>query len=105
MMRIVETTTDQVKIAENITSLIISSQLSPCVQITDKIKSSYIWKGEIVNSEEYVIKIKTIEKNIEKISSIIKEKSNYDVPEVTSYDLRIEDEEYENWFNEKMKIT
>ena len=27
----------------------------------------------------------------------IKEKSNYDVPEVISYDFRIEDKKYENW--------
>ena len=56
----------------------------------------------MVSSKEYTVKIKTVEKHINEISSIIKEKSNYNVPEVISYAFRIEDEKYENWFNENI---
>ena len=99
MFKIIETSTDKLIIAEKISQSIINSKLSPCVQIIDGIKSYYIWKNKIVSSNEYTIKIKTVENHINKISLIIKEKSNYDVPEVISYDFRIEDKEYENWFN------
>jgi periplasmic divalent cation tolerance protein len=102
MIRIVETTTDQVKIAEKISTSIINLKLSPCVQIVDKVRTFYIWKDEMVSSEEYVIKIKTIEKNIEKISSIIIKESNYDIPEVISYGFEIESKDYEDWFNENI---
>jgi len=102
MFKIVETSTDKLIIAEIISKSIINSKLSTCVQIIDGIKSYYIWKNKIVSSNEYTIKIKTIENHINKISSIIKEKSNYDVPEVISYEFRIEDKEYENWFNENI---
>ena len=102
MFRIIETTTDQLMIAEKISKSIIDSKLSTCVQIIDGVKSYYIWKDKIVSSNEYTIKIKTVENNINKISSIIKEKSNYDVPEIISYDFRMEDEEYEKWFNENI---
>ena len=102
MFRIIETTTDQLMIAEKISKSIIDSKLSTCVQIIDGVKSYYIWKDKIVSSNEYSIKIKTVENNINKISSIIKEKSNYDVPEIISYDFRMEDEEYEKWFNENI---
>ena len=102
MFRIIETTTDQLVIAEKISQSIIDSKLSPCVQIIDGVKSNYIWKDKIESSNEYTIKIKTVENHINKISSIIKEKSNYDVPEVISYDFRIENEEYEKWFNENI---
>ena len=102
MFRIIETTTDQLKIAEKISKSIKDSKLSTCVQIIDGVKSYYIWIDKIVSSNEYTIKIKTVENNINKISSIIKEKSNYDVPEIISYDFRMEDEEYEKWFNENI---
>ena len=102
MFRIIETTTDQLVIAEKISKSIIDSKLSTCVQIIDGVKSYYIWKDKIVSSNEYTIKIKTVENNINKISSIIREKSNYDVPEVISYDFRIEDEAYKKWFNENI---
>jgi len=102
MFRIVETTTDKLIIAEKMSKTIIYSKLSTCVQIIDGVKSYYIWKDKIVSSNEYIIKIKTVQNNINKISDIIKEKSNYDVPEVISYDIRIDDEEYEKWFNESI---
>jgi periplasmic divalent cation tolerance protein len=102
MFKIIETSTDKLLIAEKISQSIIDRKLSPCVQIIDGIKSYYIWKNKIVSSNEYTIKIKTVENYINKISLIIKEKSNYDVPEVISYDFRIEDKEYENWFNENI---
>ena len=100
MFKIIETSTDKLLIAEKISQSIIDRKLSPCVQIIDGIKSYYIWKNKIVSSNEYTIKIKTVENHINKISLIIKEKSNYDVPEIISYDFRIEDKKYENWFNE-----
>jgi len=102
MFRIIETTTDSIAVAEMISESIINSKLSPCVQIIDAVKSNYIWKDKIESSNEYTIKIKTVEDHINKISSIIKKKSNYDVPEIISYEFRIEDEDYEDWFNENI---
>ena len=104
MFRIIETTTDQLMVAEKISQSIISSKLAPCIQIIDSVKSNYIWKDTIESSNEYIIKIKTVENHINKISSIIKEESNYDVPEIISYDFMIEDEGYEKWFNENISI-
>ena len=68
-------------------SAIINNKLSPCVQIIDIVKSTYIWKGKIESSNEYTIKIKTVVKNMPQIFSIIKQKSNYDVPEIITYDF------------------
>lgn len=102
MFRIIETTTDSIKVAEKISHSIISSKLSPCIQIIDAVKSNYIWKNEVESSNEYTIKIKTTVSHINKISSIIKKISNYDVPEIISYEFRVEDKEYEDWFNENI---
>ena len=72
MFRIIETTTDSITVAEMISESIIKSKLSPCVHIIDAVTSNYIWKDKIESSNEYTIKIKTVEGYIDRISSIIK---------------------------------
>ena len=98
MFRIIETTTDDIQIAKSISQSIIKNKLSPCVQIIRPAKSTYVWEGEIESVDEYTIKVKTLERHIYKISSIIKNKSNYDIPEIISYSFNIENDEYKDWF-------
>lgn len=98
MFRIIETTTDDIQIAKSISQSIIKNKLSPCVQIIRPAKSTYVWEGEIESVDEYTIKVKTLERHIYKISSVIKNKSNYDIPEIISYSFNIENDEYKDWF-------
>lgn len=98
MFRIIETTTDDIQIAKSISQSIIKNKLSPCVQIIRPAISTYVWEGEIESVDEYTIKVKTLERNIYKISSVIKNKSNYDIPEIISYSFNIENDEYKDWF-------
>ena len=98
MFRIIETTTDDIQIAESICQSIIKRKLSPCVQIIEPVKSTYIWEDKIESISEYTVKIKSIERHINEISSIIIDTSNYDVPEIISYKFKIENVEYGDWF-------
>jgi len=102
MFRIIETTTDDIQIAKTISQSILERKLSPCVQIINSVKSSYIWQDKIESKDEYTLKIKTMDKHVYEISSIIKDKSNYDVPEIISYQFKIENDEYEDWFLENV---
>lgn len=98
MFRIIETTTDDIQIAKSISQSIIKNKLSPCVQIIRPAKSTYVWEGEIESVDEYTIKVKTLERHIYKVSSVIKNKSNYDIPEIISYSFNIENDQYKDWF-------
>jgi len=102
MFTIIETTTDDIQIAKSISQSIIKNKLSPCVQIIRPAKSTYVWEGEIESVDEYTIKVKTLERHIYKVSSVIKNKSNYDIPEIISYSFNIENDEYEEWFLENV---
>jgi periplasmic divalent cation tolerance protein len=102
MFRIIETTTDDIQIANSISQYIVKNKLSPCVQIIRPAKSTYVWEGEIKSVDEYTLKIKTVSKHAYEVSSIIKDKSNYDVPEIISYRFSIENDEYEEWFLENV---
>ena len=52
MFRIIETTTDDIQIANSISQSIIKNKLSPCVQIIRPANSTYIWEGEIESVDE-----------------------------------------------------
>ena len=46
-IKIIITTTDSDKIANNIAEYLVKDNLSPCVQITPNIQSIYKWKGKL----------------------------------------------------------
>ena len=98
MYKIICTTTDSKNIAENISKEVINSKLSPCAQIINNIKSYYIWNNELKNQREYLIQIKTKSSNLDLIKNIILDNHNYDIPEIISYDMNIENDSYKDWF-------
>ena len=102
MIVIIETTTDEMKNAEILSKLLIDKKLSPCIQISREIKSFYNWKGKIDSSDEFLVKIKTIQNNCSKITELIKKNSNYEIPEIIMYEGEILSNEYSTWFHENI---
>ena len=51
------------------------------------------------DTKEILVRIKTHKDLIDEICSKVKKMHNYDVPELISYDLNIESNEYKKWFN------
>ena len=64
-IKIIITTTDSDKIANNIAECLVKDNLSPCVQIVSNIKSFYSWEGKLDESCEILLLIKTIPENLE----------------------------------------
>ena len=55
-MIVIETSSDSKKVLTKLSKIIISNKLSPCVNIS-KIKSTYIWKENVVEQKEYKLSI------------------------------------------------
>ena len=102
MFIIMETTTDSKELAKNISTKILDKKLSPCIQI-HKIESRYIWQNKAFDENEYLVKIKTIVENKKSVVKIIKDLSNYDVPEIISFNFNMENEDYKKWFFDSLK--
>ena len=102
IFRIIETTTDSKKIAKKITKIILEKGFSPCVQIIDLVNSNYIWKQKLVSTNEYVLKIKSTSDNVKLIRDVIKANTNYEIPEIVSYEFSIENDEYSDWFSKSI---
>ena len=101
MYILIKTSTDSIDIANSISSTILNQNLAPCTQIY-KTESKYIWNKKITKSYEYIVEIKTITKYKNKVSNIIKEIHNYDIPEIISLNMNILNEDYKEWFNENI---
>ena len=99
-IKIIQTTTDSIKIAESISELLVNNNASPCVQIISNVKSVYRWKNKLEQSSEILLLIKTIPEKIQKCKDIILKHHNYDVPEIILIDCYILEDDYQDWFIE-----
>ena len=99
-IKIIQTTTDSIRIAESISELLVNNNFSPCVQIISNVKSVYRWKNKLEKSSEIILLIKTIPAKIQQCKDIILRHHNYDVPELFILDGDIIEDEYESWFIE-----
>ena len=99
-IKIIQTTTDSIKIAESISEILVNNNSSPCVQIISNVQSIYQWKDKIEHSSEILLLIKTIPENVQKCKNIILKHHNYDTPEFIVLDGYILEDDYQAWFIE-----
>ena len=99
-IKIIQTTTDSIKIAESISELLVNNNASPCVQIISNVKSVHQWKDKVEHSTEILLLIKTIPEKIQQCKDIILKHHNYDIPELIVLDGDIIEDDYQAWFIE-----
>lgn len=97
-IKIIITSTDSDKIANNIAEYLVKDNLSPCVQVIPNVQSAYKWKDKLEKSDEILLFIKTIPENLEDCKKIILKYHNYDVPEIIISNGEILNDEYRDWF-------
>lgn len=85
--------------AVNISKHLLNKRLVACTNIFP-IRSMYWWKKEIVDENEYVILVKSIEKHFETIKKEVKEIHSYDIPCIVKMDSEA-NKEYVNWVEEE----
>jgi len=87
---------------KRIAKILVENKLAACVNIIQKIFSIYWWKGKIEEDNEYLLIIKTIEENSEKIIQKINEVHSYDTPECIGFKIDRGSEKYLNWIKENV---
>ena len=97
-IKIIITTTDSDKTANDIAKYLVKDNLSPCVQITSNINSVYKWKDQLEKSDEILLLIKTVPENVENCMKLILKYHNYDVPEIVVTNGEILNDAYRDWF-------
>ena len=89
--------------AKDLATEIVENRLAACVNVIDKVRSVYRWKGKITNDEEALLVIKTATKKVENLIKYVKENHSYDIPEVVSLNIAEGNPDYLDWLDEETK--
>ena len=92
-----------IKSARRIVSHLLKKRLIACANFFP-IKSSYWWKGKIVNSSEIVSILKTRKGNWKKLKAEVEKIHPYEVPCIMKFVVEA-NESYENWIWTETKQT
>jgi periplasmic divalent cation tolerance protein len=86
--------------AKSIANILTEKRLAACCNIIPSIHSIYCWKGEIEESEESLMMIKTTQKKYEQLEKEIKMIHSYSVPEIIATKLETGSSAYIDWIIE-----
>lgn len=86
--------------ARRLSREIISNQLAACINILPAVESYFSWEGQITQSNEVCVFIKTREELWKNIRDYICEKASYTVPSLLSWRVLFGANSYLDWIAE-----
>ena len=101
---IVLTTAGSIDEAEKIAETLVDEKLAACVNLMDRCKSIYRWKGRIVRDNEVLMVAKTHRSRLERLTERVSELHSYEVPEVIAVELSSGSRVYLDFLKEAMDI-
>ncbi len=99
---IVITLCDQEEIANNIVDTLLEKKLVAGSQMT-KVNSKYWWNNKLEECIEYKLEFRTKESRLNEIEKEIKKIHNYEVAEISSYEIKNASKEFLSWIDENIK--
>ncbi len=88
--------------ARQLAHALVQERLAACVNRLKGIESVYRWLGNVEESEEDLLIIKTTEDLFERLKSRIRELHSYSVPEIIALPILHGNEDYLSWLGEQV---
>jgi periplasmic divalent cation tolerance protein len=85
---------------QHIARALLERRLVACVNIVGPIESIYRWKGEVENSQEFLMMIKTESEKFEAVKEAIRSLHSYEVPEIVQIPIENGLPSYLTWISE-----
>lgn len=98
---IITTLSDNLDIINKIQKELLEKHLVSGCQISE-VNSTYWWNNIINKSKEYKLEVRTLEKLFSEIELIIKHNHNYEVPEISYYEIN-GNKEIIDWIKDNTK--
>jgi periplasmic divalent cation tolerance protein len=99
---VVVSTTDTLKLAKEIAAALIEDHAAACVNIIPGIHSVYRWEGKVIEDEEFLLLIKSVEEKFEAIRSKICSMHTYQTPEIIALPITAGDTNYLDWLRKQL---
>lgn len=97
------TTVPDPRAARKIAEGLVVRRLAACVNVVDRVRSFYRWKGRLARSAESLLIIKTSKKNCSGIKKFLKAVHPYDLPELIALPVVWGSKEYLTWVEKSVK--
>lgn len=85
--------------AQDIARKLVEQRLAAGVSITAPVTSIYRWKGKVFNETEYMLVIRTLERNFPAVEKLVRENHSYELPELLAIPIVSGEKEYLNWLS------
>jgi periplasmic divalent cation tolerance protein len=83
--------------ALRIANTLVAERLAACANVVASVRSIYRWKGEICDSEERLMIIKTRSALFPALEERIRKLHSYEVPEIVAYPIVVGSADYLQW--------
>ena len=84
--------------AEALAAAIVEARLAACVQI-QRVRSLYVWQGELHREPEWVLQIKTLHTRYAALEAFIRERHSYQTPEIVQVPTTAGSADYLRWLD------
>lgn len=95
--RLLLTTVDNRKLADQLAHQIVELRLAACVNIIDRVHSVYRWKSNVETAEEILLMVKTSAERVPLLKEKILQLHTYELPEVVVLEVTDGTEAYLSW--------
>jgi periplasmic divalent cation tolerance protein len=82
--------------AERLAAAIVEARLAACVQV-QRVRSLYVWQGELHREPEWVLQIKTLRARYAALEAFIRERHSYQTPEIVQVPITDGAVDYLRW--------
>ncbi len=82
---------------------LLEEHIIACAQILPKVESFYRWRGQIEQSEECLLILKSTQDQFNALEQLVTEMHSYDVPEIIAVPIVAGSPNYLQWINEHIK--
>jgi periplasmic divalent cation tolerance protein len=99
----VTTTFPDERTAQRVASRAVEERLAACAQVQGPISSTYRWKGEVEQDQEWYCQFKTMAVRLPALEARIRELHPYEVPEIIVIPIPQADRKYLEWIQEELE--
>ena len=100
---LVITTTETPDDGKRLAQKLVEQELAACVQIVPQICSIYRWQGQIEQSGETLLLIKTTQANFDELVTAIQSLHSYQTPEIMALPVTHASADYLAWLRQSVK--
>lgn len=100
--RVVLTTVGTEEEAGRIGMELVTRRHAACVNVLSIVQSVYRWQGKLCRDSEYLLVIKTLDRELPAVEETVRELHSYDLPEIIALPVDHVEEAFLTWVGESL---